>query len=618
MRLTPKPSTSWMDREIIERVKEAADILQEMAERGVELKRSGRRWRALCPFHNERTPSFYVDPELGLYHCFGCGASGDVITFVMEKDGLSFWEAVLYLAEKYGVEVPKEERREGGKLSEALELALNFYHQELFGPGGSEALEYLLGRGITRESIAEFSLGWAPGGDALIKRAHERGLGVEVLAGAGLAFQRDGAWHDLFRRRVIFPIFSPGGRQVIAFGGRVLGDDEPKYLNSPETPLFKKGETLYAFHLARRQIRSTGEVIIAEGYLDVIALHQAGYKNAVAPLGTALTPQHARRLARLAERAVLLFDGDEAGLRAALRSTAELMAEGVKVRVGALPKGEDPHSLITRGRAEELGKVILEAKSGVEFAVRTLGRGKAVRVLAEALRKLRAKSPISFEETVAELAEASGFSAEAIVEEVLRPQRGTVSVQKRPRAAERELAAYLFLKEREAEPWAKGLLDLLGATARSEEARRALAGDAAEAGELIRLRGELEKVAEPERRYKALVWALEALAGRFKADDPELYFALRGLLVACFSARAWERWRKDEAFAEGVSWTLQLLAPALWLLAKGEAEPEPIAQGIAQAEARFEGRGAWAEGFLGALRRLRKTLETSHGRQEND
>ena len=221
------------------------------------------------------------------------------------------------------------------------------------------------------------------------------------------------------------------------------------------------------------------------------------------------------------------------------------------------------------------------------------------------------------EEAVAELAEATGFSAEAVAEEVLRPQKSTVLVRKKPAAAERELAAYLFLKEQEAEPWAKGLLELLKAAAKSEEAKKALSGDAAQAGELIRLRGELEKVAEDERRYRALTWALEALAGRFKANEPELYFALKGLLAACFSARAWERWRKDEAFAEGVSWTLQLLAPALWLLAKGEAGPEPIAQGIAQAEARFEGRGAWAEGFLGALRRLRKTLETSHGRQEN-
>ncbi len=606
-----------MDREIVEQVKEAADILQEMSERGVQLKRSGRRWRALCPFHNERTPSFYVDPDLGLYHCFGCGASGDVITFVMEKDGLSFWEAVLYLAEKYGVEVPKERRREGGRLSEALELALNFYHQKLFEPEGARALEYLRGRGITEESISAFGLGWAPGGDALIRHAHGRGIGVEVLAGAGLAFQREGAWHDLFRERIMFPIFSPGGRGVIAFGGRVLEGGEPKYLNSPETPFFKKGETLYAFHLARRHIRAANEVIVAEGYFDVIALHQAGFKNAVAPLGTALTAQHARRLARLTEKALLLFDGDEAGQKAALRSVAELVREGIKVRVGALPKGEDPHSLLTRAGAEELGKVILNAKPGIEFVVETLGRTAAVRVLAEPLRGLRQKSPVSFEEAVQELAEATGFSAEAITDEVLRPARRVTAAKPKRSPAERELAAFLVLMERREEPWAKALLELLAETAKSSEVKKALEGEASEAGPLIRLGESLDKLSEAEKKFNLLGWALEALAQAVKGKDPELYFALRGLAVSCFSPRSWERFGKEEAFAKGMSWTLELLAPALWLYARGEAPAEPIVEGISRVEPEFEGKGGWPETFLGALRRLKGVLRGGHGRQED-
>jgi len=360
------------DREFVERVREAADIAQLMAERGIKLVRSGRRLRALCPFHREKTPSFYVEPELGLYHCFGCGASGDVIKFVMETEGMAFPEALDYLAERFGVPKPtKTPGREKPRPSEALEFAVKFFHEKLLSDEGREALEYLKSRGVTPESVNEFALGYAPGNNALLRAGHAEGFGIPELAAAGLVSRnQDGDWFDFFRHRIVFPVYSPSGRNILGFSARAIGNEEPKYLNTQETQYFRKGEILYGLWRARQEIRKAGEAILVEGNLDVVLSHQIGLVNAVAPLGTAFTPSHARLLRKYAERLVIAFDGDQAGRSAARRGIPHLVQEGILVRVARLPEGEDPASLAAGGRGDVLEGAI---RQGVDWLAFLMG-----------------------------------------------------------------------------------------------------------------------------------------------------------------------------------------------------------------------------------------------------
>jgi len=358
-----------MDRDFVERVREAVDITQLMAERGIKLARSGRRLRGLCPFHREKTPSFYVEPELGLYHCFGCGASGDAIKFVMETEGLAFPEALDYLADRFGVPKPtKTTAQERSRPIEALEFAVKFFHEMLLSDQGREALEYLKSRGITGESVNGFALGYAPGNNALVKAGHAEGFGMDELAAAGLVFRnRDGDWLDFFRHRIVFPVYSPSGRNILGFSGRAIGGEEPKYLNTPETQYFRKGELLYGLWRAKQDIRRAGEAVLVEGNLDVILSHQAGIVNAVAPLGTALTPSQARLIRKYAEKVVIAFDGDPAGKSAARRGIPHLVQEGLLVRVACLPEGEDPASLATSGGRDTLERAIQEGIDWLAF-----------------------------------------------------------------------------------------------------------------------------------------------------------------------------------------------------------------------------------------------------------
>jgi DNA primase len=328
--------------------------------RRVRLTRRGREHAGLCPFHNEKTPSFYVVEDKGFFHCFGCGAHGDAIGFVMRADNLDFLEAVEKLAGEAGVPVPKstpEERERAQRqktLQEALEAAAAFYEGRLWGPAGGAARDYLKGRGLDEETIRHFRLGWAPADRHALKRALCPGFPEPLLVEAGLLRRpEEGEAYDYFRERVMFPILDRGGR-VIAFGGRVLGTGEPKYLNSPESPIFEKGRVLYGWAGARAALRLGGgeNLVVSEGYMDVIALHRAGFKAAVAPLGTALTEAHLAELWRLAPEPVLCFDGDEAGERAAaraLRRALPLLRPGQSLLFASLPRGEDPDSLI-RGR----------------------------------------------------------------------------------------------------------------------------------------------------------------------------------------------------------------------------------------------------------------------------
>jgi DNA primase len=346
--------------------------VSEVVGRKVRLTRKGREHSGLCPFHNEKTPSFTVNDEKAFYHCFGCGEHGDVISFVMETEGQSFPEAVERLAGQAGLQVPETspEERERSKvrstLYDVVEQVCGWYEQQLAQPGGRAAWDYLKRRGLTDETIGKFRLGFAPDGRGKLLQAMEaRGIRKDQLVEAGLIKLPEGGGdpRDYFFNRVMFPISDSRGR-VIAFGGRILGDGQPKYLNSPETPLFHKGRNLYNFAMAREASRETGTVIVTEGYTDVIALAQAGLPHAVAPLGTAVTEEQIGLLWRVTDEPILCFDGDNAGARATLRAAERalpLLKPGKTLRFMTLPAGEDPDSLVQARGAEGFSKLMAGA-----------------------------------------------------------------------------------------------------------------------------------------------------------------------------------------------------------------------------------------------------------------
>jgi DNA primase len=334
--------------------------------RKVKLARRGREFVGLCPFHHEKTPSFYVVEDKFFFHCFGCGAHGDAIGFLMRADNLDFIEAVEQLAGEAGLAVPQastQEREQALRqktLLEVTEAAARFYESCLWAASGDRAREYLQHRGLDGKTIRRFRLGWAPDERHALRRALRGDFPDALLIEAGLQRPRQdaGDTSDYFRNRVMFPIGDRAGR-VIAFGGRVLGDGQPKYLNSPDTPLFEKGRVLYGLSAARTGAASNAEnggpsIVVTEGYMDVIALHGAGLATAVAPLGTALTEIQLQELWRLAPEPILCFDGDAAGQRAAeraVRRALPLLRPGQSLRFASLPAGEDPDSVIrTSGR----------------------------------------------------------------------------------------------------------------------------------------------------------------------------------------------------------------------------------------------------------------------------
>jgi len=336
-----------------ERVRDATDIVQLIGER-VALRRAGRSFKGLCPFHTEKTPSFTVTPDRQMWHCFGCSKGGDVFAFVMERDKLTFPEALRALADRAGIELPRQEGGAGSdafdKLYQANALARDFYRASLVSEAAAAARAYILSRGFEEPWLTRFELGWAPEGWDGLSKALSKLLPAAVLEQAGLVVRRgDGSGHyDRFRNRVLFPVATGAGK-IAGFTGRAIAEgDEPKYLNSPETPVFRKGRLLYGLTQAREGIREQGEAIVSEGNLDVIRLHACGFGNAVATCGTALTPDQAKLLARLRVKVLLLYDGDDAGVRAADRGLDSLLEAGVEVRVLLLPRGEDPDSFLRK------------------------------------------------------------------------------------------------------------------------------------------------------------------------------------------------------------------------------------------------------------------------------
>jgi len=335
------------------------DIVEVVSSR-IQLKKAGKNYTACCPFHKEKTPSFSVSPDKQFYYCFGCGAGGNALGFVMDHDSLDFPQAVEELAKRAGMDIPREDSGRGrtprqptdSPLYPLLTAAADYYRQALKShPTRKSAVDYLKGRGLTGEIARDFGLGFAPPGwDNLHKHLAGDKLQQKAMIDAGLLIENaeNGRIYDRFRDRVMFPIRDSRGR-VIAFGGRVLGDDKPKYLNSPETPVFHKGQELYGLYEARKSNRDLDEIMVVEGYMDVIALAQQGLRNAVATLGTATSEEHLKRLFRLVPSVLFCFDGDAAGRKAAwraLEATLPNLQDGRRARFLFLPEGEDPDTLV--------------------------------------------------------------------------------------------------------------------------------------------------------------------------------------------------------------------------------------------------------------------------------
>ncbi|MGC6439491.1 MAG: DNA primase [Candidatus Puniceispirillaceae bacterium] len=357
--------------------------LSSLVQKRVKLVKKGNRMNGLCPFHNEKTPSFYVNDDDGFYHCFGCQASGDAITYLREQDGMSFMEAVRHLAELAGVEVPNTmpadpaRSQQRAATMDILEASARYFAHHLNTPDGAAARAYLDQRGLGDEMRSQFRLGYAPP-RGLLQSLQQRGFSPEMIIEAGLAARsdRDGSIYESFRNRIIFPIEDRQGK-VIGFGGRAMGDAMPKYLNSSEGPVFSKKMVLYGWGQARQMIRAKKPLLVVEGYMDVIAVTASGLAGALAPLGTALTDDQIKLLWRLSEEPILCFDGDAAGQKAAMRAIERclpVLEPGKTVRIATLPDGKDPDDILKEEGREGFAR-ILESASGLMDALwsRTAG-----------------------------------------------------------------------------------------------------------------------------------------------------------------------------------------------------------------------------------------------------
>jgi len=449
-------------RDSVERVKEASDIVQVIGAY-TDLRRSGTRYTGLCPFHDERTPSFSVDPTEKLYHCFGCGVGGDVIKFVEEKEGLGFPEAVEALAERFGVELEREHedprqeemRKKRARLLELLERAANFYSTFLWeSPQAAKARDYLAGRGLSEEVLREFGVGCAPGTwDSILVRGQQAGYSVAEIEAAGLVRkgQKGRSHYDQFRSRIIFPIRDARGR-VNGFGGRaLLPDQKPKYVNSPEGELYSKRRTLYGIDRARPAIAKESRAVVVEGYTDVLACHQAGFKNVIAVMGTAITPEQVKLLSGYAEEAVLALDADRAGREAMLRAQGVASGKRLRLRVARMPEGQDPADLLTGGDQGAIGAfrdAIEAAEDLPSFHVRTLlddadlttpaGRDRALDEVVEVIAAM--PDSITREELMREIGDRLDADPGLVARRVSRAGRGGGARTEQPREPEEQQA----------------------------------------------------------------------------------------------------------------------------------------------------------------------------------
>jgi len=442
--------------EKVAEVQHATDIVRLISEY-VPLKRSGSRFKALCPFHDEKTPSFIVNPDRQIFKCFGCGEGGDVFSFVMKHLHVDFPEAVRMLAQKAGIEIVEKERGPSkGLKARVYDLnawAAEFYCKHLKTDSGRAARDYLEKRGITPETADKFKLGLSPAGwNGLLREAQKRGISQDALVEAGLAVKKErgtGAY-DRFRGRLMFPIFDIRGN-ALGFGARALDGSEVKYINSPETPGFNKGRTLYALNAAKEAISARRLAVIVEGYTDVLMAHQHGVNYVVAVLGTALGRDHVRMLRRYADRVVLVFDADTAGQRSSDRSLEIFLAEELEVRIATLPQGTDPCDYIVQHGAEAFEKQIEAAKDLITYKMDTTLPDKgdaAPKAVSDAIDQIlttisASRNPTLVELMLKQLAERSGVSEGALRMRISslerRPGRGTRerSTVSKPRGEDR-------------------------------------------------------------------------------------------------------------------------------------------------------------------------------------
>ena len=495
--------------EIIERIRDATDIVEVISEY-VQLNKRGRNFLGLCPFHNEKTPSFNVNPELQIYKCFGCNAAGNVFKFLQQQDQVSFVEAVTLLAQRSGIVLPERGRSEVAddvtdEIFRANELAQKYYHHLLYQEEGRGALDYLHGRKLTDEIIERFCLGCAPAEwDGLLKIAAKRGLNPAAMEKAGLALprQKGDGYYDRFRDRATFAIANLSKR-TIGFGARALkSDQEPKYLNSPETPIYRKSAVLYGLSHAREVIRQQGMALIVEGYMDLLSLAQHGIDYVVASAGTALTEEQCRALARYAGQVVLVFDGDAAGSTAAQRGLEILLGTGIDARVVSLPQGHDPDTFVQAEGADGLLEAVDGAQTALDFYLAQLGarfeldtlQGKAQ--AAEAFKPLlsRCQDAVRRDLMLREAAQRLGIDERALRLELQRdmgrrrppsrPQEAAAPGRASPPLREKEFLALLLQHPRYIAPAADQLTPEVFGDVRSRQVAHLLFGKYREATQL--------------------------------------------------------------------------------------------------------------------------------------
>ncbi len=445
---------AYFPEHVVDRVRDAVNIV-DVVSRYVTLKKTGRNYMGLCPFHQEKTPSFSVHPEKQIFHCFGCGVGGNVFKFLMEYERISFPEAVRQLAREAGIQLPqvrekKQDRNEADRLYEANQVAALFYHRML--KEAPEAVQrYLEERGLVKKTLDYFQVGYAPEAwDGLLRYIRHFGYPEEVYQKAGLLLrsEKTGNLYDRFRHRLMFPIHNPSGR-VVAFGGRALREEPeaPKYINSPETAVYQKSQVLYGLHAARDAIRASGRILVVEGYMDVLQLYQAGIQNVVATSGTALTPQHARVLRRYAPRVVLCYDSDSAGVKAALRGGEVLFLNNLEVQVLLLPAGEDPDSFVRQHGADAFLNLLDEASDYLAFRLayyrrhyrldRASDRSRAVSELMEMLVQLQ--DPVRVDVSLEQISHSLKLSDTLIRNEFKKRQQALRRRLRQNKASDLEL-----------------------------------------------------------------------------------------------------------------------------------------------------------------------------------
>ncbi len=432
----------------LEELSERNDIVDVVSAYVPLTKRSGANLFGLCPFHSEKTPSFSVSPSKQIYHCFGCGKGGGVVSFIMEIEHLSFPDAVAFLARRANLPLPEEEERgeAPSRRKRLLELnreAARFFYDQLVGPAGAPGRAYVEKRGISPALVRRFGLGYAPDSwNALTDAMKARGYTERDLFEAGLMKHgRNGGGYDLFRNRLIFPVIDVRGA-VIAFSGRIIGDGEPKYLNSPETPVFSKSHNLFALNLAKKS--KSGYIILTEGNIDVVSLHQAGFDSAVASLGTSLTGEQARLIARYGKEVVLCYDGDAAGRKASDRAIGILEKLDLKVRVLELKDAKDPDEFIRANGADAFRNLLESSAGQVEYRLRVIeektppvgdqGRVDYLRAAEELLASL--PTPVEREVYAARAAEKAGVSKDAVLLEVRRIRKTRYEAARRRESRE--------------------------------------------------------------------------------------------------------------------------------------------------------------------------------------